>query len=210
MTRPQVGDIIRFGEYGTAQASDVLSGKTIGTDDGVIEGTMPNNGIVTITPGALEQVLNGFYASGSKVLGDPNLVAENIVTGKSIFGVNGNCKPLKITIRQVRTNDTRKTFKKYTGSENDTSSGYIEITDLSFLPKIIISGDFVTSGSYQGGKVDGDISYYCPDECSVNNSLVYHYGDYYRVNYRDCYINSSGFCIPASLTETYELLIIGS
>jgi hypothetical protein len=32
------------GEYGTAIASDVLDGKTIGTESGLIEGTMPNRG----------------------------------------------------------------------------------------------------------------------------------------------------------------------
>ncbi len=44
------------GEYGTATASDVLSGKTIGTEEGLATGTMPNHG-------ALNQVLsiNGNY-----------------------------------------------------------------------------------------------------------------------------------------------------
>jgi hypothetical protein len=97
MTRPQVGDIIRFGEYGTAQAQHVLDGYTIGTDDGVIEGTMPNNGIVTITPNTSDQVLNGFFASGSKVVGDADLVAENIRKGKNIFGKTGTFDAVEVS-----------------------------------------------------------------------------------------------------------------
>lgn len=34
------------GEYGTAVASDVLSGKTIGTDEGIVSGTMVNQGSI--------------------------------------------------------------------------------------------------------------------------------------------------------------------
>jgi hypothetical protein len=39
------------GEYGTATADDVLVGKTIGTENGLINGTMPDRGGMIITPG---------------------------------------------------------------------------------------------------------------------------------------------------------------
>ena len=38
------------GEYGTAVATDVLQGKTIGTDNGIVTGTMPNRGTWTTMP----------------------------------------------------------------------------------------------------------------------------------------------------------------
>lgn len=119
MTRPQVGDIIRFGEYGTAQAQHVLDGYTIGTDDGVIEGTMPNNGIVTITPNTADQALSGHYASGSKVVGDGDLIAANIRKGKNIFGITGTFDAVEVTAGDAVEiydggNVANFTYKEYT------------------------------------------------------------------------------------------------
>ncbi|MCK6075249.1 tail fiber protein [Paenibacillus silvae] len=53
------------GEYGTAKAGDVLVGKTIGTEDGLVTGTIVNRGAGgTVTPGATTQTkLAGYYSS---------------------------------------------------------------------------------------------------------------------------------------------------
>lgn len=87
------------GEYGTATAPDVLTGKTIGTEDGIIDGTMPNRtGHVTgqsisrsgTTLRIRPQV--GYYdgsSSNSVQFADTNFVAGNIANGKSIFGLTG-------------------------------------------------------------------------------------------------------------------------
>jgi hypothetical protein len=50
------------GEYGTAIAGDVLTGKTIGTDAGVIVGTMPNRGAFNLGLGV--SVPAGYYSEG--------------------------------------------------------------------------------------------------------------------------------------------------
>lgn len=80
------------GEYGTATASDVLSGKTVGTDNGVIEGTIPSKGASTITPSTVAQIISaGQYLSGIQTIsGDADLISANIKSGKNIFGVAGN------------------------------------------------------------------------------------------------------------------------
>ena len=46
----------------------------------------------TITPGTTDQTIAaGQYLTGTQTIsGDANLVAENIISGKSIFGVSGN------------------------------------------------------------------------------------------------------------------------
>ena len=78
---------------GTAVASNVLSGKTFINSTGeTITGTMANRGgAQTVTPGTSNKTLNsGYYSGNITVKGDSNLVAENIVSGKSIFGVTGN------------------------------------------------------------------------------------------------------------------------
>ncbi|AET70756.1 hypothetical protein Desor_5380 [Desulfosporosinus orientis DSM 765] len=83
------------GGSGNASASDLLSGKTASTDAGDIVGTMPNKvGSETIiTPSTTDQVIPQGYYGGvigdGKVLGDPDLIASNILTGKSIFNVIG-------------------------------------------------------------------------------------------------------------------------
>lgn len=134
MTRPQVGDIIRFGEYGTAQASDVLSGKTIGTEDGLVDGTMTNNGVKTITPSSSEQALSGFYASGSKVVGDADLVAANILTGKNVFGVVGTAKSFASGNYTI----TSSQLDFYNFNNTKGQYQYVNVTGLNFKPTIIV------------------------------------------------------------------------
>ncbi|MFD0675149.1 hypothetical protein [Cohnella sp. GCM10027633] len=92
------------GEYGTAVAADVLAGKTIGTDAGLVSGTMVNRAAITdnlgySTDGAGYfnfKIPNGAYLSNA-VSGSPEIRAlaldalpANIRKGKSIFGITGN------------------------------------------------------------------------------------------------------------------------
>ena len=82
---------------GTAVASDVLSGKTFINSTGqTITGTMVNRGgAQTVTPGTSNKTLNsGYYSGNITVKGDSNLKPENIVSGKSIFGVSGTAASL--------------------------------------------------------------------------------------------------------------------
>ena len=77
---------------GNAVAADVLSGKTFtNANGGLITGTMVDRGgAVTITPSTKNQSkAAGYYSGDITIKGDANLVASNIVSGKSIFGVNG-------------------------------------------------------------------------------------------------------------------------
>lgn len=75
----------------TAGTGDVLSGKTFYQGGSKKTGTMANNGAGgTVTPGTSNIVKPaGYYSSAITVLGDTNLVSDNIVAGKTIFGVMG-------------------------------------------------------------------------------------------------------------------------
>ena len=88
------------GEYGTATASDVLSGKTIGTDNGLVTGTIVNRSGTTQTgtrraqgTGYVDVSLpQGYYdgATNTRVrLSDSNFSAANIKSGVSMFGLVG-------------------------------------------------------------------------------------------------------------------------
>ena len=74
-----------------AVAADILSGKTAYVDGDKITGTIPSKAAETYTPGTSSQTIAaGQYLSGDQTIsGSTNLVAANIKTGKSIFGVAG-------------------------------------------------------------------------------------------------------------------------
>lgn len=98
----------------TASASDIRSGKTAYVNGRKLTGTIPNQAAQTITPGTTDKTIaSGKYLSGTQTIkGDSKLVASNIKSGISIFGVTGT----------------------YTGSSSGSSSG-------SGLPNTIIAGD---------------------------------------------------------------------
>jgi len=81
------------GEYGTATASDVLQGKTIGTEDGLVEGTMVDRGTVnqTLTQQGQQYIIpSGNHSGSGKVTANfANLTAGNIKSGINIGGIIG-------------------------------------------------------------------------------------------------------------------------
>ena len=77
---------------GNANDSKVLKGYSFTSQYGLnIPGTIESLSASTITPGTKDQTLkSGFYLEGTQTIkGDTNLIAGNILKGKSIFGVNG-------------------------------------------------------------------------------------------------------------------------
>ncbi|SJZ88006.1 Protein of unknown function [Trichlorobacter thiogenes] len=84
---------------GTATVESVLSGATFSTAVSTgLTGTMPNNGAVSITPGTTSQAIAAGYHNGSgTVAGDANLVAGNIRSGTSVFGISGKCREVSST-----------------------------------------------------------------------------------------------------------------
>ncbi|MGW8823366.1 hypothetical protein ACWGNU_14695 [Paenibacillus lautus] len=100
------------GEYGTATAADVLTGKTIGTDNGLVNGTMPHligtraaTGTAQWPDGSLAVYPERGYQKGGVGDGEikvsptqlkaaePNLAPGNILKGKTIYGTGGILEP---------------------------------------------------------------------------------------------------------------------
>ena len=78
--------------FGDATAADVAAGKTFTSAAGLkATGTMQSKAAATYTPGTSDQTIaSGQYLSGVQTIkGDSNLVAGNIKSGVSIFGVSG-------------------------------------------------------------------------------------------------------------------------
>lgn len=124
---------------GTATTSDVLSGKTFTDDSKTIKtGTMVNRGgAQTITPGTSGKTLNsGYYSGNITVTGDSNLISSNILSGKSIFGINGNVTLSSLGGRKYASGSG--TLSNYTYFTNIGNKDYVEI-NLDFKPNIIIA-----------------------------------------------------------------------
>ena len=81
---------------GNAGTGDVRKGKTFYNTNAKSKqtGTMTEKSAATYTPGTANQVIaaNQFLAGAQTILGDPDLVAGNILYGKNIFGVAGNVR----------------------------------------------------------------------------------------------------------------------
>lgn len=85
-------DHMTFGAKATATRSDVLSGKTFYKDGVCYTGTMATKSAATYTPSTSNQTISsGYYLTGTQTIkGDSNLIASNIKSGVSIFGVSGS------------------------------------------------------------------------------------------------------------------------
>jgi len=76
----------------TQEAGYVIAGEKSATEQ------LATQGAQTITPGTADKTISsGRYLTGALTIkGDANLVAENIVSGKSIFGVSGTAQTAQI------------------------------------------------------------------------------------------------------------------
>lgn len=77
---------------GDAAAADILSGKKAYVNGVKVTGNISSKAAATYTPTTSDQTIAADqYLSGAQtVKGDANLVAANIKSGISIFGVNGS------------------------------------------------------------------------------------------------------------------------
>lgn len=83
----------------TATANTVRSGyKFVNRSGQLITGTIPSKGAQTYTPRTVSQTIaKGQYLSGNQTIqGDGNLIASNIKSGVSIFGVSGTAPIVKM------------------------------------------------------------------------------------------------------------------
>lgn len=79
------------GDYGTAGAEDVLAPKTIGTENGLVSGTIVNRGDGgTVTPSYVDIVKPaGYYSSAIKVLA-VKVLSNTVLSGITIAGTSGS------------------------------------------------------------------------------------------------------------------------
>jgi hypothetical protein len=137
-------------------ATKVLTGTTIaGT-----AGTMPEQGSPIWTPNTADQALSAGHFTGGTVKGDANLLAANILSGKTIFGVAGS---LVLGMKKARATLN-------VGSR--TTSFSTTVSGLSFTPSLIVAlyqGTLDVSSGYTvnfWGDYNFDTNY--PAQYSIN------------------------------------------
>lgn len=128
----------------TVAANKMLSGATALDKAGEgISGNITSKSAQTYTPGTTNQTIaSGQYLSGTQTIsGDANLVAANIASGVSIFGVTGTYAGGTYTITLLSTGTTNERYVKYGNTKYYTSGDTITVT----------AGDSVTVGLYGSG-----------------------------------------------------------
>lgn len=173
----------------TAEAGDVLTGKVIVDKDGnTVTGTMASMPGQTITPGASQKTVScsGKYMTGNVVInGDSNLVAANILSGKTIFGIAGSAKEFKSRSGTVTSSTTTKAITISAGW--NPGSMYYASIPTGFTVELVVWTDGLIVGWVQTniGHAAGH---------TVTDG-----GDFITFNYTPdstWYINSSGVMLP--------------
>lgn len=158
----------------TATASHILSGKTAYVNGQKITGTMSSKSAATYTPSTSNQTIaSGQYLSGAQTIkGDSNLVASNIKSGVSIFGVSGtysgssssgsgnnNCEAYVITSTSatVSFKNTSGTIKVFGYGKTTSSSGW--------------GGSTTSVLAFCGDKYYKSVSYGSPTSTSLSLSI---------------------------------------
>ena len=138
------------GEYGNATSSEVLSGRTIGTESGLVIGTMPDRGTPSIIPRATNQTLQAGRYLGGTVQGDADLIPVNIRNGVNIFGVNGVLNEEKKAQGSALGVPSVLNYDRYYK---------ITVTGLSFSPSVV----FARAAAYSiSGNLNGAIAAIAP------------------------------------------------
>ena len=133
---------------GTATAGDILSGEKAYSKDGAIIGTIQRKNAQTYTPGTVDQTIAaGQYLSGNQtVKGDANLKPENIIKGKTIFGVAGNAEGVDMSDATATADDIVSPYTAYNNGGKIT--GNIQaVQSKTYTPgtadKIIAAGQYL-------------------------------------------------------------------
>lgn len=134
---------------GDAGAGDVLSGKTFYTTNPKSKqtGTMGTMGGATYTPSSAWQTIscNGKKMTGDiYIVGDGNLTADNILNGKSIFGVWGNVRRYATWEGGINTSGSG-TFT-YVMNNGSTYLPYVAKSGFGFTPLSVTAYAYLSEG----------------------------------------------------------------
>jgi hypothetical protein len=189
---------------GNATPADILSGKTASTDVGDITGTIPSKSYTPTT--ADQSIAAGQYLSGAQTIkGDTNLIASNILSGKSIFGVAGNAVDgsgmKKFASGSIPRSSTTVNIREYDNTSSNMYDKYtVTVSGLTFIPSSILviarTSTYSEATIYQAAGVI---------KSTMGTMRYISTGDNSYDVTDPIYINSTGFCLPViSKSTTYN------
>ncbi len=190
----------------TATRAMVLKGVTAITSDSEdepVEGTMANQGAQTVALGygGAYTIPAGYHNGSGKVTGktDANLIAANIIKGKSIFGVAGNASVYKALNVSVKSSSATKYF-------TDRSWYYIQYGKIGFTPCCVVAyTDSSSLGLNATFMLYQNKNYF---HNNGDNGKLYSGG--FIKNASPAQFDANGFVIPVyRASATYTVWIIG-
>ena len=147
-----------FTSDATAASSDILLNKTAYVNGEKITGIIPSKDKQTFTPSTEDQIISsGQYLSGVQtVLGDSNLLPENIKTDVTIFGVTGIHAGVSELTEATVTNGDIKSGKIAYGNNGEKIIGnaFTLNAESSITPDV--KDHYLKPGFYNGITVQGD------------------------------------------------------
>ena len=163
----------------TATAGDILSGKTAYVNGGKITGSISSKAAASYTPGTADQTISsGQYLSGAQTIkGDSNLVAGNIKSGVSIFGVSGSYSG--------SSGGGSLTSKSGTITTSSFDTGFSEIVAI-IIDKVSVNHTGVTMASFIPIIGKGTIS-----GCSSYNTYMKQYAS--KISSNSCNVEGGIF-----------------
>ena len=147
-----------FTSDATAASSDILLNKTAYVNGEKVTGIIPSKDKQTFTPSTENQIISsGQYLSGTQtILGDSNLLPENIKTDVTIFGVTGiHAGADELTEATATETDIKSGKIAYiNGGEKVTGTVYTVDTETNIAPGL--KNQFLEAGFYNGISIPGD------------------------------------------------------
>ena len=147
-----------FTSDATAASSDILLNKTAYANGEKITGVIPSKDKQTFTPSTEDQIISsGQYLSGVQtVLGDSNLLPENIKTDVTIFGVTGIHAGVSELTEATVTNGDIKSGKIAYGNNGEKIIGNAFTLNVESSITPDVKDHYLKPGFYNGISIPGD------------------------------------------------------
>ena len=172
-----------------ATATDLLLNKTAYVNGEKITGTIESLRAIEYVPTTTNQIISsGQYISEDQtILGDANLISENIKSGITIFNITGSYTGSSSSTNEVILLDTTTST-----SQSDTLTNYGD--------KIYISEDNGTTFSLLSEIIENDGGLLHDDSQYISNKINHKYG-IYMGNWLNSTTNSILFAEPIFLSQ---------
>lgn len=159
----------------TAAAADIYLGKTAYINGDLVTGTMPIKTTATYIPSATDQTITaGQYLAGDQIIvGDANLIPQNIAKDVSIFGITGTHQGgINVSDTTATAADVLPTADFYSAFGEKTTGTMPVWTDVTFDDDKVIIPEGYHSGITQHQIPLGEVTTITATKGTVNDNTI--------------------------------------